>query len=382
MLLRPALPSPVQPTCVTIARPDKLTFSTEEDFQAHVAACEDDANADLLQDKCEPGSAVDKTAPSYDPDDPSTWQPPTPLPRGDARLCYRTFVCHCHGASRAQLPKTDGLTNQDAFLAKFNAADGMGRCAAVPCTPPACCPPAALPARTLPALQPCPPVCCPLCSLASPSSSPAAGGLQQPVATCSSSTTDIPGPALLIRSKKRLYMEGSHKNGCSWRLNASTGMDGSITATQSGAHATDGDCPCGSMAHARRLSPATKDWIANLLDLCVSKDRIYEFCLHPERMPKGVWAGVGGGGGWMSGWVGSGWGSGSEGAHARGTSLLPMPLRPPPPPAPPWLQVSLALPLARVPVGCRPGPSWAPLNNGTALLPGWTPTTRQPSPSL
>ncbi|PSC73813.1 SWIM zinc finger domain containing [Micractinium conductrix] len=133
-----------QPTCVTIARPDKLTFSTEEDFQAHVAACEDDANADLLQDK----------------------------------------------------------------------SDGMG-------------------------------------------------------------------------SKKRLYMEGSHKNGCSWRLNASTGMDGSITATQSGAHATDGDCPCGSMAHARRLSPATKDWIANLLDLCVSKDRIYEFCLHPERMPKG-----------------------------------------------------------------------------------------------
>lgn len=88
-------------------------------------------------------------------------------------------------------------------------------------------------------------------------------------------------------SHKRLYMEGSHKNSCSWRLNASTGADGTITVTQSGAHVTEGDHPCGSMASARRLSPQTKEWICSLMDMYVSKDRIYEFCLHPERVPKG-----------------------------------------------------------------------------------------------
>ena len=117
----------MQPGHVTVSTSDQQVFATEGDFQAHLAACEDNANVDLLVDECRQGSAVDKEAPDYDPTAPATWRPLAVPPRGDSILCYRTYVCHCHGASRAKLPDTEGLSSQATFVAKFTAAHEKGR---------------------------------------------------------------------------------------------------------------------------------------------------------------------------------------------------------------------------------------------------------------
>lgn len=123
-----ALPSTLQPACITITTtPNKLTFLTEPDFQAHLAVSEDEFNVDLLLDKCEQGSAVDTSAPGYVRDDPMTWRALPHLPRGNSTLSFRSFACHCHGVSRAQLPSTEGLSKQAEYTVKYIAAQDKGR---------------------------------------------------------------------------------------------------------------------------------------------------------------------------------------------------------------------------------------------------------------
>lgn len=108
---------------------DCNVFASESELQSWLSQVEVTAGVDMLINKIEPGSAVDTTAAGFDASDYTTWQalPTDRLPRGNAALLKRRFLCHCHGTSAVQSAIQPGDSDQDSFLANFQAAEGKGR---------------------------------------------------------------------------------------------------------------------------------------------------------------------------------------------------------------------------------------------------------------